>query len=1239
VTDRTVSVGLQLKLGQWSSQLRTAVAQGKKAIGDITTEAHKNKGSLDDMARGFAGVGAAAAAIGIVAVQRFAAFDKAMSSVKAATRENTVGMNKLRDAALDAGAQTKFSATEAATGIENLAKAGVGTTDILNGGLKGALDLAAAGELAVGDAAEVAATAMTQFKLKGKDVPHIADLLAAAAGKAQGEVSDMAQALNQSGLVASQFGLSIEETTGTLAAFAAQGLIGSDAGTSFKTMLLALANPSKESARLMDQLGISAYDAQGQFVGVTGLAEQLKTKLSGLTQQQRDSALATIFGSDAIRAANVLYTNGSKGINDWIGKVDDAGFASETAATKTDNLAGDVERLGGALDTALIKSGSGANAALRGLAQGADAAVTGFANLPDSVQAVAAGLTGIVAVGGLSAAGLLKAASAAGEAREAWSALGKTGKTLTLSMGAVGIALAAAVALYGVFAKGNADAAAKVEDLSGTLDEQTGAVTKSTRSYVAAEFAQNGLAQKAKGLGVDLSKLTDAALGNDKALVDVVATLDKVIEANVIAGSGAKSGVSRYTEQGEAAKKLKEELAGTNGALSKAQQQHKLTAEGAKVNKESIDSVAAANKKAAEDVKAAAKAFNDEADSITKANNAMLDSRGLLRDFQAALADARESLKDNGRSLDITTEKGRKNQEALDGVATAGLNIVASMREQGKAQPLIEATYKSQREQLLQVATQFYGSKAAAEAYVNQVFQIPKSTKTSLTADIKDLDAKLASARAQLKDPHLTRTRKAELRAEIAQLLAAKKQAQTAIDSLRGKTVALTVNTYKNLLETVVHKDVGVRLPQGPPKAGGGILPGEPSGIDNMVIKAASGEFVVRASQTKKHRAQLEAINNGLDGYATGGLVGGNRLVDINYLLGQLGKQFNPLEGVNFSATLKNQTKTSSAAAGAQRTAARANVVEGNAKALVAQDLAAEKQQRARIARLHAEKASTKTIADANRELERRIAATNKAKAAAVAATKASEKADAVYKAKLDAATKANEAHQRSIEAIVAAQKDAVALADQISTGLKSGSGLADLFGLSGTGKGLLGDLQAQGKELAAFRGQIDRLRKAGLSETLIGQIVSSGADAGSEIAQAILSGGLGLVASLNAAQKALEAQANLIGAGSANAQYGKNLTGRADGGSVQAYKDYWVGERGPEILRMGGKGGRIEPNHVVDPDRYYAGNRGSGSGAGGQRVVEKHVILQQTFQGTDYRTADVIGHRTLAAARFAGKA
>jgi hypothetical protein len=210
------------------------------------------------------------------AIKAAADFDKAMSGVQAATHAGANEIGALRQAALQAGKDTQYSATQAAQGITELSKAGVSTADVLGGGLKGALNLAAAGQLDVGEAAETAATAMTQFGLSGKDIPHVADLLAAGAGKAQGSVHDMGYALKQSGLVAAQFGLSVEDTTGTLAAFASAGLIGSDAGTSFKTMLLALANPSAKTKDAMDELGISAYDAQGKFVGIRRCAEQLQ---------------------------------------------------------------------------------------------------------------------------------------------------------------------------------------------------------------------------------------------------------------------------------------------------------------------------------------------------------------------------------------------------------------------------------------------------------------------------------------------------------------------------------------------------------------------------------------------------------------------------------------------------------------------------------------------------------------------------------------------------------------------------------------------------------------------------------------------------------------------------------------------------------------------------------------------------------------------------------------------------
>jgi len=307
--------------------------------------------------------GAVTALIGVFksAADVVVQFDKALSSIRALGGEYADNIDALGEAAKTAGINFGFTATESLSAVEALAKAGVSTADILGGALTGALTLAAAGNLDVATAAETASKAMTQFGLSGKDIPKLADLLAAGAATATGDVTDFAQALNQAGLVASQAGIPIEETVGALTAFAAAGLLGSDAGTSFRTMLLRLQNPSKESAKEMERLGINAFNAQGEFIGLEKLAGQLQTQLAGLTQEQRSAALAQIFGSDAVRAANVLYTQGAEGIAKYNDQVNQSGFASRVAAEQTNNLSGDLDRATAAWQALVlgVEDGSG----------------------------------------------------------------------------------------------------------------------------------------------------------------------------------------------------------------------------------------------------------------------------------------------------------------------------------------------------------------------------------------------------------------------------------------------------------------------------------------------------------------------------------------------------------------------------------------------------------------------------------------------------------------------------------------------------------------------------------------------------------------------------------------------------------------------------------------------------------------------------------------------------------------
>lgn len=1167
MVDRTVTAKFQAEVAGAIAN----IARLTKSITDSaragTDFASKNKASFDSVAHAAAGIGITSAIALGSAVKAFADFDKEMSNVRAATGETAGNMELLRAAALKAGKDTAFSATEAAQGIESLAKAGVSVKDILGGGLKGSLDLAAAGQIDVAQAADVAATAMTQFKLAGTAVPHIADLLAAGAGKAQGEVGDMAAALKQGGLVASQFGLSIEETTGTLAAFASAGLLGSDAGTSFKTMLLSLANPSKQAAEAMKELGINAYDAQGAFIGVAPLAEQLKTKLSGLTQEQRNAALATIFGTDAIRAASVLYDQGAKGISDWTTKVNDTGFAAQQAATKTDNLAGDLERLKGAVDTGLIQSGSGANTVLRGLVTAADGAVSAFSDLPPAVTRVATALAAVGTVGGLGAAGALKAASAAGQLREAWQGLGRVGKGLTLSMGAVGIALTAAGLVYSHFAKKNEEAKAKVDNLRSTLDEATGAITGNTRAYVANQLATSGLAQTAKNFGLNLSQVTSAALGNSSAMSSVADQLDKIIAQSNAIGTGlGANGGKQFLDQAEAARKLKAELVGTSEGLSEAQKQQRLSAEGAKADASSQDAAAAAHKAAAASADIQAASLNELISAMLKMPGQVLTLRDAQRSYQQSLDDATAALKENGKTavnhgnaLEIGTQKGRDNQAALDGIAKAANDVTKNLRENGASQATLSAHLTQSNKDLYTTARAFGLNDAAAKAYVKSVRAVPEKAETKVTNNAPAAKAKVDPYASVLK----TLPPSVSTGVRVTGVTTARQQVLNLSGAINN--LPSVKNIYVKMIQSGSVGGIPASI-QAPKKAAGGPIPGSsPSPTaDNILIAATAGEYMqpvaavqhygpgfmeaVRTRTFPKSAVVGYANGGPIKGYATGGPVGG---IDLAFLLNSLfAAPGNPLAGSNPAAELTAARRAAAAQVAAMKALTQQQVERNRATAVQARLQAQLDAQRSKTATDRTNGASSATIKadqlrqiDLTRKLNAAKADTKKQTADVTAAEKAYTKA-------ANASKTTSDKYKDSIEKLNQTRQAATQLARQVADTQLQGTDVSSLakFGA----EGLLAGKQGKAKDLAAFAGTLEKLQAAGLSKELLDQVRSGGL-ANSNIADQILSSGQGYIKSLNASEGQIQAQAARIGAGAAAQFYNTTyLTNRIEiGGEV----------------------------------------------------------------------------------------
>lgn len=349
--------------GRLGNAFQTA---GQKAVGALTgivSHTDRAASASTNLLKQVLGVAAAYKAFDLgkrfikSTIATAADFEAKMSNIKAVTGASAETMAQFDKAATKAGADTAFSASEAADAIGELAKAGVSTEDILNGGLTASLNLATAGELDLKEAAEITSTALNAFRRDGMTATQAANQLAGAANASATDVHELKYGLSMVAPVASGLGLSFRDTTNALAVFAQNGLKGSDAGTSLKTMLMNLQPQTKKQTNLMKDLGIITEDGSNQFITAEGkiksfaeISQVLKDHLSGLTDAEKQMALKTMFGTDAVRAATIAMNEGADGANNMQAAIDKVTVA-EVAAEKMNNLKGAVEILRGSFET------------------------------------------------------------------------------------------------------------------------------------------------------------------------------------------------------------------------------------------------------------------------------------------------------------------------------------------------------------------------------------------------------------------------------------------------------------------------------------------------------------------------------------------------------------------------------------------------------------------------------------------------------------------------------------------------------------------------------------------------------------------------------------------------------------------------------------------------------------------------------------------------------------------------
>lgn len=317
------------------------------------------------------------------AVKTSGDFNYAISRAGAISQTSAEGMKALKDIALELGNTTMFTAQQIADSEIVLSQAGFEWQQQIEM-LPGLTNLAAAGALSLSEAADHASNSIYQFGMRASDMPRVADVLVNAANKSNQSVQNFGNAMKYLGPTAHSMGIEFEEAAGYIMVMANSGMRGSVGTRAFGTSLVNLAHPTKQAAEMMRMIGFDAFNAEGNFVGLTEMTRRLSRSTEGLTKEQKLMAIDTIFGSEAIQELTQLMDyqlevmeNGTKVVYrgadalEYYTKQNQnaAGVAEKTSKDSLNNFKGDMILMTSAWETMTIQMGDLMEESLRPFVQ------------------------------------------------------------------------------------------------------------------------------------------------------------------------------------------------------------------------------------------------------------------------------------------------------------------------------------------------------------------------------------------------------------------------------------------------------------------------------------------------------------------------------------------------------------------------------------------------------------------------------------------------------------------------------------------------------------------------------------------------------------------------------------------------------------------------------------------------------------------------------------------------------
>ena len=345
-------------LTEMEAELKNVNAELARApFDEYAAKAEKVGGTLTSVGQKLLPLSTGIAGLGVAAVKTTADFDSEMSKVSAISGATGTDLDKLRGKAREMGAKTKFSASEAAQGMQYMAMAGWKTQDMMDG-LEGIMNLAAASGEDLASTSDIVTDALTAFGLSAKDSSHFSDILAAASSNANTNVSMMGETFKYAAPVLGSLGYTAEDAALAIGLMANAGIKSSQAGTSLRGAITNLAKPTDTVAAAMDKYGISLTDSSGKMLSLRELMEQLRQKLGGLSEAEQAQAAAALFGKEAMSGMLAIINGSDKDFEKLAGAIDNCDGSSEKMAnTMNDNLQGQITILMSQLQELAISFG------------------------------------------------------------------------------------------------------------------------------------------------------------------------------------------------------------------------------------------------------------------------------------------------------------------------------------------------------------------------------------------------------------------------------------------------------------------------------------------------------------------------------------------------------------------------------------------------------------------------------------------------------------------------------------------------------------------------------------------------------------------------------------------------------------------------------------------------------------------------------------------------------------------